>query len=76
MAEIVYKPHCSECGFPIDTSKTEVAYQKIYKRVSKMELPHVVGAIINPDKCTHCGASFDNIVIVPPKKLQDIYADW
>lgn len=30
MTKIIYKPHCGKCGFPIDTSEEEVAYQDVY----------------------------------------------
>jgi predicted Zn-ribbon and HTH transcriptional regulator len=70
---ITYKPHCGRCGFPIDTSETEVTYQEIYELVSEMELSHKVGADIYPDKCAHCGTFFERVEITPPKKLPDMY---
>lgn len=70
---IVYTPHCGECGFPIDTSEHEVAYQDIYERVFGMELCRKVCANVYPSRCSHCGAPFHGIETTPPKKLEDIY---
>ena len=58
---IVYKPRCGWCGYPIDTSETEVTYQEIYERVGELELPHKVGADIYPDKCPCCGEALKRL---------------
>lgn len=71
--KIVYKPHCGKCGFPIDTSEHEIAYQDIYEPATTVMLQHEVGINIYPCKCEHCGAPFDAIEIQPPKQLRAIF---
>lgn len=71
--EIIYKPHCGKCGFPIDTSKYEILYQKVYEYVNEKMLAGKVDTIIHPCSCANCGAPFNSIKIPMPKQLNDIY---
>lgn len=73
MTRIVYKPHCGKCGFPIDTSKEEIAYQDAYEECKGFKTMPKAYTSVYPGKCPHCGEAFDCIEITPPKKLPDIY---
>lgn len=64
--KIVYKPHCGNCGFPIDTSENKIAYQEVYDYAK-------VDTIIHPRRCANCGALFNSIQIPMPKQLPDIF---
>ncbi len=71
--KIVYKPHCGKCGFPIDTSENEIAYQNVYDYAYEKKLAGIVDTKIYPYKCAHCGATFNTIEIQMPKQLNDIF---
>lgn len=73
ISKIIYKPHCGNCGFPIDTSEYEITYQEIYKTCDEVMLTGKVGTNIYPNKCAHCGALFESIEIPYPKQLNDMY---
>lgn len=75
ISNIIYKPHCGKCGFPIDTSEQEIEYQEIYEKFDNGMFTRKVGASIHPNKCARCGAFFDSIEVTPPKKLEDIYIE-
>jgi ribosomal protein L37E len=73
--KIVYKPHCGKCGFPIDTSEYEIAWQNVYDNIhipDKM-LAGKVATNIYPYKCAHCGVPFVSIEISMPKQLNDVF---
>ena len=72
MTKIIYKPHCGRCGFPIDTSEEEIAYQDVYDECfSEMKLNKKVFTDIYPCKCSHCGEFFECIEMIQPKKMPD-----
>ena len=73
MGKIIYKPHCSKCGCIIDTDEYKITYQNIYGKPTNKMPAIKVGTIINPDRCTHCGALFEAIEISMPKQLQDTF---
>lgn len=76
MSKIIYKPHCSKCGFPIDTSEEEIAYQDIYEGCGyRNMLKDKVYTNIYPRRCSHCGEYFECIEITPPKKMPDMFID-
>lgn len=59
MAQIVYKPHCSNCGATINDEIKYIEHVIINKIKN-----------ITPNKCPCCGKYFDSIIIKPPKKEQ------
>lgn len=61
MAQIVYKPHCSNCGAVIYDEITYIEHVIINKIKN-------ITPIISPCKCPYCGKYFDSIIIKPPKK--------
>lgn len=64
MAQIVYKPHCSNCGAVINDEIKYVEYAIINK------IKNITPIDIFPYKCPCCGKYFDSIIIKPPKKEQ------
>lgn len=70
---IVYKPQCGKCGFPIDIHENEIAFQDVYEIPVEITPAIKVDTIVKPDRCAHCGASFNSIVILrAPKQLNDM----
>lgn len=65
MAQIVYKPHCSNCGAVIYDEITYIEYVIINKIIT-----YTTSIDISPYKCPCCGKCFDSIIIKPPKKEQ------
>ena len=63
MAQIVYKPHCSNCGAVIND---EIKY--IINKIKN--ITPITPIDIYPCKCPCCGKYFDSIIIKPPKKEQ------
>lgn len=71
--QIVYKPHCNNCGFLIDS---KVEYQDIYESIGRTSNGTTIakrkaGANIYPNKCKACGAWFYSIEMTLPEKLPD-----
>lgn len=71
--KIVYKPHCGNCGFPIDNDIYGIAYRDIYEKPTEVSLTKKIYTQVYPNKCAHCGASFVFIEISLPKQLNDIF---
>lgn len=67
MAQIVYKPHCSNCGAVIND---EIKYIEYTERVIINKIKNITPIDIFPYKCPCCGKYFDSIIIKPPKKEQ------
>jgi hypothetical protein len=67
MAQIVYKPHCSNCGAVIEDEITYIEHVIInkIKNITPIDI-----SPISPCKCPYCGKYFDSIIIKPPKKEQ------
>ncbi len=68
--KIVYKPHCGNCGAPIND---DVSYQDIYERLTESALAHRVFTEIQPYRCYCCGVPFNCIEITPPEKEHDVF---
>lgn len=64
MAQIVYKPHCSNCGAVIND---EIKY---IEHVIINKIKNITPINISPYTCPCCGKYFDSIIIKPPKKEQ------
>ena len=65
MSQIVYKPHCSNCGAVI---YDEIKY---IEHVIINKITNITPVDIFPYKCPYCGKYFDSIIIErPPKKEQ------
>ena len=67
MAKIIYAPHCACCGALIEE---EVAYSNIAirsKTLGKLYLNHTE---ITPYSCKNCGAVFDQIEIIKPRRIE------
>lgn len=71
--KIVYKPHCGNCGFPIDTNKYEITWQNVYDKPDDAMLIGKTYTDIEPHSCPHCGVPFFTIEISMPKQLNDIF---
>lgn len=65
MAQIVYKPHCSNCGAIIYDEITYIEHVIINNKIT-----NITPIDIFPYKCPCCGKYFDSIIIKPPKKEQ------
>lgn len=67
MAQIVYKPHCSNCGAVINDEIKYIEHVIINKIKN---ITPITPIDIFPYKCPYCGKYFDSIIIKPPKKEQ------
>ena len=68
MAKIVYAPHCAYCGALIEE---EVAYSDVAIRDKSNGKLYLNTVEITPYSCKNCGAIFDNIKIIKPRKIVD-----
>ena len=66
MEHIIYRPHCSKCGGII---YEKVAYTKIIEEISHNLLQERSEVMVQPYKCSYCGAQFDCIKIPVPEEL-------
>ena len=69
MTKIVYLPHCARCGALINE---EVTYSdEVIKDETLSKLYLRKNRNISPYSCKNCGAIFDNIKIIKPRKIVD-----
>lgn len=66
MSEIIYKPHCGECGEAINK---EVTIKSVLQFFRNETVPCENYTEIFPCKCEKCGAVFNVVKIIPPEKL-------
>lgn len=67
MGQIVYKPHCDNCGALIDD---EISYTEIEESNAPI-LYKSTHIHIYPEKCKVCGVYFDAITIALPEKKEE-----
>jgi DNA-directed RNA polymerase subunit RPC12/RpoP len=71
MTKIEYKPHCGKCGALINEG---VMYRDIIVEDKSIRDYSYLngGAVIEPYRCSCCGAIFNQIEIRTPKKDREI----